>query len=76
MISAYVLIAVSSGSEKKVAAKLKKIKNIAIMNEIFGEWDIILKVDVDAIEELDQIVTEEMRKIQDVKLTNTLIVKA
>jgi len=74
MAEAYILIKVRMGNEREVVAKLKEIKEIVDLNELYGDWDIIAKVKVDKIEDLDKLITEKIRSIQDIKLTSTMIV--
>ena len=74
MVEAYILIKVKVGSEREVIDKLKSLKEIKDINELYGEWDIIAKIEVPNIEDLDALITEKIRDIDDIKLTSTMIV--
>jgi len=74
MVEAYILIKVKVGSERKVVEKLKSLSEIKDINELYGEWDIIIKVQVARIEDLDGLITERIRDIDNIKLTSTMIV--
>lgn len=74
MISAYVLIAVAAGKEKNVFEDLSDVKGIKFVNELYGEWDIIAKIEAHDLGEIDVIVSQQIRTNQDVKLTSTMIV--
>ncbi len=74
MVEAYILIKVDVGAERKVAEKLKTLKEIKDVNELYGEWDIIAKIEVPTIEDLDALITERIRDICDIRLTSTMIV--
>ena len=73
MITAYVLIATSIGEEKTVAEALEKLKEVELADILYGEWDIILRVKVESLKELDAFLTEKIRKMKNIKLTSTLI---
>jgi len=74
MVEAYILIKVKVGSERKVVDKLKELKEIKDINELYGEWDIITKVEVPNIEDLDALITEKIRDNDEIELTSTMIV--
>jgi len=74
MVEAYILIKVKVGAERKVHDKLQSLKEIKDINELYGEWDIIAKIEVATIEDLDGLITEKIRDIDDIKLTSTMIV--
>jgi DNA-binding Lrp family transcriptional regulator len=73
MITAYVLVATTIGEEKAVAEELKKLKEVELADILYGEWDIILRVKVESLTELDAFMTKRIRKMKNIKLTSTLI---
>lgn len=73
MIKAYILVATTIGEEKTVAEKLKKLKEVEFSDILYGNWDIILRVNVDSLEELDAFLTKQIRKSKNIKNTSTLI---
>ena len=73
MIIAYVLIATTTGEEKAVAEELQKLKEVELADILYGEWDIILRVKVEDLTELDNFLTHKIRKRKKIKLTSTLI---
>ena len=70
---AYVLIRVV-GDEQLVLDDLKQLSSVKESHVLFGEWDVIAKVNTDSPEGLSAFVMEEIRSIKNVKLTSTLIV--
>ena len=74
MVEAYILIKVKVGAERNVVDKLKKLKEIKDINELYGEWDIIAKIEVPNIEDLDALITEKIRDNDEIELTSTMIV--
>jgi DNA-binding Lrp family transcriptional regulator len=76
MVAAFVLISVDTGGEKSVLQKLRQIPEVVLSNELYGEWDIIAKIEVKDIRDLDGIVSLKIRKVPGVKLTSTMVVAA
>ena len=74
MVEAYILMKVKVGSERKVIENLNKLKELNDVNELYGDWDIIVKVKVEKIEELDALLTEKIRNITDIEVTSTMVV--
>lgn len=74
MVDAYVLIAVSPGSERRVSKLLSRLKGVVEVNELYGEYDIMIKVHKAELPELDTFLTDNIRSITDVKLTSTMLI--
>jgi len=74
MAKAYVLLKVIPGYERNIVQALKDISEIEEIDELYGEWDMIAKVSVEKLEDLDALLSEKMRKIGGVTLTSTMIV--
>jgi len=75
MIGAYVLITAKSGAEKQVLEKLRKYKEITDARIVYGEYDIIAKIQVPDISDLNDFLLEKVRSL-DIEKTSTLIVAA
>jgi DNA-binding Lrp family transcriptional regulator len=73
MITAYILIATTMGEEKSVAEKLAEMKEVELADILYGEWDIILRVKIENLTELDSFLSRTIRKMKNIKLTSTLI---
>ena len=76
MAGAYVLITAKSGSERAVVEALKKLREVTEVKILYGEYDIIAKVQVDDIQELNKFLIEQVRPIGSVEKTSTLIIAA
>ncbi|MFH1072465.1 MAG: Lrp/AsnC ligand binding domain-containing protein [Nanoarchaeota archaeon] len=74
MVEAFILITVEPGQEREVFDKLRKLEEVKSINEIYGEWDIILKLEVNDIRKVDLFVTEKISRNPNVKATSTMIV--
>jgi anthranilate phosphoribosyltransferase len=49
------------------------MKEVEFADILYGEWDIILRVKVESLTELDAFLTQKLRKMKNIKLTSTLI---
>lgn len=73
MIEAIVLIVVKPGNEEKVYQEIIKDPRVKEAYKVYGEYDIIIRIEVPSIDELDRFHDEVLRKIKDIELTETLI---
>ncbi|WP_099209927.1 Lrp/AsnC family transcriptional regulator [Thermococcus henrietii] len=73
MIEAFVLVVVKPGNEEKVYEMLRKDPRVKEDYRVYGEYDIILRVEVPTIDELDKFHDEVLRRIPEIEMTETLI---
>ncbi len=71
-IVAFILVNTEIGSEHEVAEKIRRLKGVEEALVTYGEYDVVVKVRVSSIRELDEVVTS-IRRIEGVRLTSTLI---
>ena len=71
---AYVQIALDSAKETDTYEALKKMEEVKEVHILFGEWDIIAKLELPAPGALGVYVMEKIRSLPGVKLTSTMIV--
>ena len=74
MVSAYVLVTTKSGAEKEVLDMLKKSPKIKIAKIVYGEYDVIAKIDLPDITALNEYLLTYFRQISGIEKTVTLIV--
>ncbi len=70
---AYVLLNCSLGSEEKVIEQLKQIESVKEVNGTFGTYDILAKLQASNIEELRNGTSSQIRNIDNVTGTLTLM---
>ncbi len=70
---AYVLINCTLGSEDEVIEKLKQIESVKEVSGTFGAYDILAKLETSNIEELRNGLSQQIRKIDKVSGTLTLM---
>ena len=72
MAVGFVLINVAPAHEHDVYNKLSKIPQIVELHPLFGEYDLIAKIDANDFEELGTIIVNKIRSITGVLDTKTL----
>jgi len=73
MATAYVLINCDLGSEEQIIEELKHISDVKEVHGTFGVHDILAKVESDQISTLRETIMLEIRKIDKVRSTLTLL---
>jgi len=73
MPEAYVLINCDLGSEESVIEQLKHVDAVKEVHGTFGAYDIVAKVTSDKSETLRESITWQIRKINNVRSTLTLM---
>jgi len=73
MPRAYVLFNVGAGSEDQVLKDAKSIGGVQEAYVSYGVYDLVIKVKADSMEQLKELVTHQLRKIKNVRLTLTLM---
>ena len=68
----FVLIDIEPTHEKEVYAMLMKIGQIVELYTLFGEYDLIAKVEAESYEAIGAVVMSKIRSIEGVKATKTL----
>ena len=73
MPRAYVLFGVSSGSEDQVLKDVQKVEGVKEVNISYGVYDLVVKIETDSMEQLKELITRHLRRIDNVRSTLTLI---
>ncbi|MBL6882568.1 MAG: Lrp/AsnC ligand binding domain-containing protein [Candidatus Poseidoniaceae archaeon] len=73
MAIGFVLITTNPGDEEKVRTALDSIEHVTARWMLFGEFDIIARVQADDEFVLTRCIVEEIRPIQGIKDTKTMI---
>jgi len=71
---AYVQIALDDAKETDIYNSLKSLPEIKETHILFGEWDIMVKLELQAPEALGTFVMDQIRSLPGVKLTSTMII--
>jgi DNA-binding Lrp family transcriptional regulator len=73
MPRAYVLFSVGSGSEDQVRKDVQKIEGVEEVYVSYGVYDLVVKINTASMEQLKDLVTHHLRRIDNVRSTLTLI---
>ena len=71
-VSSYVLVVTEVGKEHEIVQELLAIEGVNVAQTVYGEFDVMTKVDCDNLKDLDAAITK-IRKINGIIRTMTLI---
>jgi DNA-binding Lrp family transcriptional regulator len=74
MISAYILIMMQPGKTDKAIKEMKKIEKIVKISIIAGEYDIVVRTQIDTLEELLEV-TDKIQMVDGVIKTTTQVIE-
>ena len=72
MAIGFVLILAAPAKEHEVYNALSKVKEITELNPLFGEYDLIAKIEAEDFDKLGKIIVEKIRSIDGIIDTKTL----
>ena len=73
-VLAYVLVTLNPGSEKNILKKVSHFDEVMRVSMMYGEYDAILKVCTENLDQLNSFLTDKLRLLPDIFQTATLIV--
>jgi DNA-binding Lrp family transcriptional regulator len=74
MVNAYILIAMEPGKSDKAIKEMRMIERIEKISVVAGEYDIVVRVHVEDLEDL-LFVTDKIHEIKGVKKTTTQVIE-
>jgi len=73
MTTAYVLINCDLGFDTEIIDEIKQLEEVKEVHGIFGAYDIIVNLESDNVENLRDVITWKIRKLNMVRSTLTLM---
>lgn len=73
MPMAFVLINTELGTEMDVLKNVRKVKGVEEAFAVYGTYDIVVRVKADTMERLKETVSAQVRKVNNVRATLTLM---
>lgn len=73
LATGYVLITTATGKESKVLEQMRKLPEIGEVHQLFGQWDMIARVETADYDRMCDIVLSKVRTIPGITGTRTLI---
>jgi DNA-binding Lrp family transcriptional regulator len=71
---AFVMINAELGSEKALIKELRSIEGVVEANEVYGVYDIVVKVDLPTMDRLKETISRRIRSLSGVRSTLTMMV--
>ena len=73
MVNAYILVRLIPGLESNAMSQMRVIPGVKDVITVFGRWDAIVQVESKIIPALSRMVIGQIRGIQGVQATETLV---
>jgi len=73
MIIAYIFITTVGGKEKKILDLVRGMEEVSEAYRLYGEYDIIVKIEVPDLKDIDRFVFDKLRPLPDIRQTSTMI---
>ncbi|UCE45383.1 MAG: Lrp/AsnC ligand binding domain-containing protein [Methanobacteriota archaeon] len=70
---AYVLITTATGKEDYVVEQIRDLPELTEAHQLFGQYDIIARMETEDYDKLCDVVLQKMRSVQGVTGSRTLI---
>jgi DNA-binding Lrp family transcriptional regulator len=70
---AFIMMNVKVGTDRDVVIQLRMLKGVKEVYEVYAVYDIVAIVEAETMGELNKLVNSEIRKIDSVTSTNTII---
>jgi len=71
---AFVLINTEIGCEEEILNELKKIPNVKEAYAVYGVYDIVARVEGETMDELKEVISWRIRRLDKVRSTLTMLV--
>lgn len=73
MVTSYTLVRVEPAKDTILYEKIKGLPEVKEVITTYGEFDMIVKIEVDSLDALDNFVFSKLRAIEGIQSTTTLI---
>ncbi len=73
MIEAYILLRVKPGMDRAVFQAIRTLRQVKDLETVYGEYDLLVRIEVKNMEALDAFIFEAVRTISGVEGTTTLV---
>lgn len=73
MVTSYTLARVEPTKDSEVYERVKKLSGVKEVITTYGEYDLIIKAEVENLDTLDDFVFNKLRSIEGIDSTTTLI---
>lgn len=74
MNTAFVLINTDLGRGREVSGELKEIPEVKRVYGVYGVYDLVVRLEAETMDDINQIITNEIRRLNHVRSTLTMVV--
>ena len=74
MANAYVLLNSDLGKDSQVQSSLNEISEVKEVYAVYGVYDFIVKLEMDTMDELKDVITNKVRRIMNLRSSLTMLV--
>ena len=76
MEKAFILLSCDIGKEHDLASKLKPLDEVKSVMITYGDYDIVVEAETSNSDQMDDLITSKIRKLEKIRSTITLRVTA
>jgi len=73
MTTAFILINTEIGADEEIVKVLRGINGVTEVHQVYGVFDIIAKIEHEDLSKLKEIITWEIRRLQKVRSTLSML---
>ena len=73
MSMAFAMISAETGVEAEIMEELKNIPGVQEVYQVYGVYDIIIKIEAETMQELREVVFSRVRNLDKIRSTLTMI---
>ena len=73
MVTCYTLVTVQPSKDFQIIDEIKSFSQVKEVITTYGEYDMILKIEVENLDALDNFIFTKLRAVEGIELTTTLI---
>ncbi|GAI48910.1 unnamed protein product [marine sediment metagenome] len=73
MSMAFAMISAETGVEAEIMEELKNIPGVQEVYQVYGVYDIIIKIEAETMQELREVVLSRVRNLDKIRSTLTMI---
>ena len=73
VVKAYILVSLVPGLEANTIPQISVLPGVNETDLVFGRWDVVVQVEAKSIPDLSQMVINQIRGLQGVQTTETLL---
>lgn len=74
METAFVLINTEMGSENSVSDLLREYEEVKEVHGVYGVYDLVVRVEAESMQELKDVISTKIRRLENIRSTLTMIV--